>query len=172
MNSGLKVAVALCTVVLVAGCASKSGSGGKYGNSHYSTPPVNMSECKPYVKMHGGGMYMAKPVHFSFNKWDVKRKYTRHLCCVAMLSTSPAPMKITLTGHTDSVGSSKYNMELGKWRAVAVKKYLIKRGVEHEQIMVKSAGEAAPARSNETKEGRYYNRRVEFDFNRLIHPEH
>jgi peptidoglycan-associated lipoprotein len=68
---------------------------------------------------------------------------------------------IEIQGHTDSVGSDKYNEELGLLRAEAVRRYLSQ---QHKfplhRINVISYGETAPIADNGNREGRSQNRRV------------
>ena len=67
-----------------------------------------------------------------------------------------------ISGHTDSVGPEKYNLGLSERRAKAVSNYLINNGISTEAIQVKWFGESKPVVSNDTKENRAKNRRVEF----------
>ena len=69
--------------------------------------------------------------------------------------------RISLTGHTDRLGTYASNLELGKRRADAIKSYLISRGVQSSKILVDSKGETSPIASNSTDVGRAQNRRVE-----------
>jgi outer membrane protein OmpA-like peptidoglycan-associated protein len=63
-------------------------------------------------------------------------------------------------GHTDSVGSERFNQRLGLARAKGVCSALRKSGVRG-KIVVKSAGESRPRAANSTARGRALNRRVE-----------
>ena len=69
---------------------------------------------------------------------------------------------IIINGHTDSVGSEGYNIELSRNRAKAIKKILIAKGILPKRIQIKAYGESAPIDTNSTEEGRANNRRVEF----------
>jgi outer membrane protein OmpA-like peptidoglycan-associated protein len=68
---------------------------------------------------------------------------------------------IEIQGHTDNVGSDKYNEELGMLRAESVRRYLSQ---EHQfplhRINVISYGENSPVADNKSREGRSQNRRV------------
>jgi OOP family OmpA-OmpF porin len=75
---------------------------------------------------------------------------------------------ITISGHTDSVGSEAYNMKLGQRRADTVKDYLVSKGVPASKITTKSFGESQPVASNKTAEGRAKNRRAEVDVDAVI----
>ena len=68
---------------------------------------------------------------------------------------------IEIQGHTDSVGSDKYNEELGMLRAEAVRRYLNqKHGIPLHRINIISYGENAPLADNQSRQGRSQNRRV------------
>ena len=67
---------------------------------------------------------------------------------------------IEIQGHTDSTGSSEYNMRLGQERADAVRLYLNEKGVALNRLSTISYGETQPVDSNKTKTGRAKNRRV------------
>ena len=71
--------------------------------------------------------------------------------------------EVTIVGHTDSVGSNKYNFGLSRRRAESVKAKLIEFGLAEDRIAgIEAMGEEQPIATNETKEGRAQNRRVEF----------
>lgn len=72
---------------------------------------------------------------------------------------------VTITGHTDFVGESKNNTQMGLRRANGIRDILIKKGVDKSRIKCKSAGESKPVASNDTALGRYKNRRVEIRVN-------
>jgi OmpA-OmpF porin, OOP family len=71
---------------------------------------------------------------------------------------------ITLTGHTDAIGTEAYNYKLGLRRAQAVKEYLVSHGLPADQIKVESKGKSQPIATNKTAAGRAKNRRVDIDF--------
>ncbi len=68
---------------------------------------------------------------------------------------------ITIIGHTDNKGKAKYNKDLGKRRAKAALKYLVKSlEMPIDRINIDSKGHTEPIATNETEEGREKNRRV------------
>lgn len=69
---------------------------------------------------------------------------------------------VIITGHTDSMGSDAYNQGLSEHRANAVRDYLIGEGANPENLGAGGKGESKPVDTNDTKEGRQNNRRVEF----------
>jgi len=68
---------------------------------------------------------------------------------------------VEIQGHTDNIGSDKYNEELGLLRAESVRRYLNqKQSFPLHRINVISYGESSPVADNKTREGRSQNRRV------------
>ncbi len=80
---------------------------------------------------------------------------------VTTLKNNPK-MKVEIEGHTDSIGTAEYNLGLSQKRADSVKNHLISEGIGAERLQAVGKGEADPLVSNELKEGRAKNRRVEF----------
>ena len=79
----------------------------------------------------------------------------------AKLKANPK-VKILIEGHTDNRGSFKYNMRLSRRRAMAVKRYLVKKcGIDPSRIKTKGYGPTKPIADNSTPEGRELNRRIE-----------
>jgi OOP family OmpA-OmpF porin len=70
-------------------------------------------------------------------------------------------LKVSVEGHTDSVGSDAYNQRLSERRAAAVKSYLVSEGIDGSRISTVGYGEAKPVASNSTEAGRAQNRRAE-----------
>lgn len=68
--------------------------------------------------------------------------------------------KVSLTGHTDSVGDEAVNAELALRRAKMIRDILMQKGVNRNQIKTYSKGENMPIANNNTEEGRQKNRRV------------
>jgi OOP family OmpA-OmpF porin len=71
-------------------------------------------------------------------------------------------VKIAIHGHTDNRGNDTYNLNLSASRAHTVMDFLIKKGIAAERLQSKGWGEIQPVETNDTKEGREKNRRVEF----------
>ena len=63
-------------------------------------------------------------------------------------------------GHTDSIGTEAYNLDLSRRRAQSAVNYLAQQGVTEARITVRGLGESAPVADNATAEGRALNRRV------------
>ena len=77
-----------------------------------------------------------------------------------VLKTDPT-IKMSVEGHTDSVGTAEKNLELSEMRANAVREFLVNAGVPADKISATGKGEADPVATNKTAAGRQQNRRVE-----------
>ncbi|KKD58511.1 lipoprotein precursor OmpA family [Grimontia sp. AD028] len=111
-------------------------------------------------KVEQGKSGLIAKVHFGFDKSSLTPTGKKILAgIVDSIKTSSTPLSIT--GHTDSVGSHAYNLTLGLKRAESVKGYLVNAGGDKKQLKTASAGETKPVQSNKTAAGRTENRRVE-----------
>ena len=68
---------------------------------------------------------------------------------------------ISVTGHTDFIGTAEYNLKLGQERAEIVKKYLESKGIPSDKIVASSMGEDNPVADQITAAGRAKNRSTE-----------
>jgi outer membrane protein OmpA-like peptidoglycan-associated protein len=104
---------------------------------------------------------MSSEVSFDFNSATIKSSFYSPLNKIAEIMNRYPRTQIVVAGHTDSVGSEQYNLELSLRRANAVADYLISRGVLQSRLGTEGRGELEPIASNETESGRSQNRRVE-----------
>lgn len=73
---------------------------------------------------------------------------------------------IRVTGHTDNFGSVAQNNGLSLKRAEAIGNYIIAHSsVTTDKIRIEGKGSRCPVSGNDTREGRYQNRRVELIIN-------
>ena len=80
-------------------------------------------------------------VRFDFNKANIKPEYQELIKKLATATQENKNIKVSVVGHTDTMGTSNYNYALGGRRAEAVQKMLIKYGIPASQIVAVSAGE-------------------------------
>lgn len=78
-----------------------------------------------------------------------------------VMKALPPPLRLEISGHTDSSGTSESNMLLSRQRAQAVADFLLERGVPRERLHAQGFGDGRPVATNATEEGRFYNRRIE-----------
>jgi len=109
-----------------------------------------------------------RDVNFQFDSAKLTAADKDKLNTIATrLKQEAASAQLTVTGHTDSVGSDAYNQKLSDKRAHSVVDYLIQSGVPRASfVSVTGAGESQPVADNKTADGRAMNRRTEIKINR------
>jgi outer membrane protein OmpA-like peptidoglycan-associated protein/uncharacterized protein YidB (DUF937 family) len=78
------------------------------------------------------------------------------------IKMAPAGMTMEIDGHTDNTGDAAANLTLSQQRADAVRTYLIQKGVPESMVAARGFGDTKPIAGNDTEEGRFRNRRIEF----------
>ncbi len=102
-----------------------------------------------------------KNIYFETGKSNLLDSSFAELNTLFNILKSKPKMIIQISGFTDNVGKAEDNIVLSQARANAVKKYLSDKGIDNTRIITKGYGSSDPKASNETKEGRAVNRRVE-----------
>ena len=106
-------------------------------------------------------------IFFDFNSYTLKpQSYPELKKLVYFLKDNPTII-IEIAGHTDSIGTHEYNMKLSQNRALAVKNYLVKHGINPGRLIAKGYGDTKPVAPNTTEKGRKLNRRVEIKIIKL-----
>jgi len=108
-----------------------------------------------------GVLLTLSDVFFEFDKAELTPSATQDLARLAEFLRQHPDRTMVIEGHTDSVGSDGYNVELSQRRARAVRSFLVARGVSPTQLVAQGFGEEYPVASNDTAAGRQQNRRVE-----------
>ncbi len=101
-------------------------------------------------------------IHFDFNKANIKKEYIPLLKEVAKVLKENPNINLRIEGYTDDVGTKEYNQKLALKRAMAVKDFLVKEGINPERIQVVGFGKERYIAENTTPIGRLTNRRAEF----------
>lgn len=99
----------------------------------------------PIVKNPQGGDSLA--LFFGFNEDTLSPRSVRQLEIVANIIRLDDKKNLEISGHTDDVGSERYNQGLSERRANAVKKQLVTFGVPAERIITKGFGKSQPRRT-------------------------
>ena len=104
-----------------------------------------------------------KGVTFRTGRSDLTPSSHRVLDEVAASLLANPTVKIEIGGHTDSTGPRSLNIRLSLGRAMAVRNYLMSKGVSPDRLVAKGYGPDRPIATNRTPEGRAQNRRVELN---------
>ncbi len=117
-------------------------------------PPVAAaSPCAGVVRLRG--------IEFQFDLAVIKED-SRPVLDVAAEQLNGCPdIRVTISGHTDSIGTEEYNMSLSNKRARATRDYLVQQGVSAGRLESEGLGESEPIAPNDSASGRAQNRRVE-----------
>jgi outer membrane protein OmpA-like peptidoglycan-associated protein/uncharacterized protein YidB (DUF937 family) len=78
------------------------------------------------------------------------------------IKAAPKSTAIEVGGYTDNQGNAAGNLKLSQARAEAVRAELIRLGVDAKSLMAKGYGGDNPVASNDTEQGRFKNRRIEY----------
>ena len=108
--------------------------------------------------------YVTQNVQFKSGKDDFTEEEGQAvLTAVQAILTIHPDYLIYIEGHTDSVLSKRgiSNQQLSDERAGAVKDYLVKKGINANQLEAKGFGDTEPMASNDDEAGRAQTRRVE-----------
>jgi outer membrane protein OmpA-like peptidoglycan-associated protein len=107
-------------------------------------------------------MILPSDILFDFDKYNIRADAKEALANVAVVIKAYPEQVPLIEGHTDSMGSDEYNLVLSEKRAESVKYWLQqKEQLNDRTFQTKGWGERKPKATNETKEGRQENRRVE-----------
>ncbi len=135
----------------------------------YQTEPceIDYNRIEDIVKRHCGkaiveDTWVLIGVNFDFNKATLRPEAYPILDHAAQVLLGHTDVNIEIQGHTDQIGSDKYNDKLSQRRAETVKKYLIAKGVNASRLTTVGKGKRELLFNEKDAVSRFYNRRVEF----------
>jgi outer membrane protein OmpA-like peptidoglycan-associated protein len=135
----------------------------------YQTEPceIDYNRIEDIVKRHCGkaiveDKWVLIGVNFDFNKSTLRTEAYPILDHAAQILLGHTDVNIEIQGHTDQIGSDKYNDKLSLQRAETVKKYLIAKGVAGSRLTTNGKGKRELLFQEKDAVSRFYNRRVEF----------
>lgn len=107
--------------------------------------------------------FVTKNIQFQTGKAELKISSFKILDELVEIMSQYPDYKLTISGHTDDVGTKENNLRLSTERAKACFDYLAYRGIKEDRMRSAGYGESKPIASNKTESGREQNRRVEFN---------
>jgi outer membrane protein OmpA-like peptidoglycan-associated protein len=106
-------------------------------------------------------------VYFDFDSDVIRPESFPELDRISEMLLDNPNLHMTIDGHTCSIGTDEYNLDLSQRRAGSIVEYFLTKGVLASNLEFNGYGESLPKVSNETEEGREMNRRVEFELNEI-----
>lgn len=113
------------------------------------------------VDQNGCSLKVNLNINFDFDSARINNEYDSKITKFADFMKKFPSVKGKIEAHTDSVGTEKYNQDLSERRAAAAVKALEEKGIDKSRLNSTGYGESKPKATNETREGRAQNRRVE-----------
>jgi adhesin transport system outer membrane protein len=117
---------------------------------------LKIDKLKPQQSFH------LDTIHFASGSAELTDYSRQKLRYIAAQLKAAGNFMVEVIGHTDSVDSAQYNQALSVARAQSVYSELIRLGLEEGNLQYSGRGEQEPIATNDTKEGRLKNRRIEF----------
>jgi len=119
--------------------------------------------CKPAQDLLAGGKLVTYGIRFATGSDVVLPESAPVLRQVAAWLKANPTAKLTITGHTDNVGTAADNLDLSKRRAASVARVLSEQfAIPADRFATQGKGDTQSLADNTKPEGRAMNRRVEF----------
>lgn len=135
----------------------KAGSDGSSGTSQTNTATVAASASE-----YGLGHFL-----FDSDRAMYRREYKVEFEKLLKIMKEHPELIVEVSGHTDSIGKTEYNLHLSERRAQTIVNALVRKGIPEDHLVTKGYGETMPAVPNSLPNGRpdykgmKLNRRVE-----------
>jgi len=115
------------------------------------------------IQRVGEGIAVTFPsgILFPFNSTEILPAGKSNLQQLASSLEKYPNSDVLIVGHTDSVGTDAYNLDLSQRRALAASAYVQSLSVPASRLRTAGKGKTEPIQPNDTEEGRAKNRRVE-----------
>ncbi len=136
------------------------------GEFYEETKDIQLETLEP------GSRAILRNVFFDYNKATLRKESFKELDRYLDILNQYPTLYIEIAGHTDSIGSQRYNEKLSQQRTESVVEYFVSKGIEKKRLYGLGYGERFPIAPNtkngkDNPQGRQQNRRTEI----IIHEE-
>lgn len=131
------------------------------------TNPLNRADDVPPApvveeRVKVGQVITLEGINFATNSYEISSLAEDKLeIALSSLRDNPA-VEVEIIGHTDNTGGRDHNMQLSLNRAESVKQWFVSQGIAASRITTIGMGPDDPISSNDSEEGRFQNRRIDF----------
>jgi len=115
----------------------------------------------PLKRIQPGERVILRNIFFEFASAKLLDESIAELQQLVKFLNDNPEVNISITGHTDNIGTQAYNLNLSQNRARAVVEYLLNEGIVPARVSYQGLGFSEPIADNDTEEGRAQNRRTE-----------
>lgn len=122
-----------------------------------AAPPGTVESCQEQFNL-----LLDEPILFDTDKETIRPVSYLLLGRLAGVAKTCLTYAIEISAHTDTDGTTAYNLDLSERRAQAVLEFLVREGVAGTNLKAVGYGETKPIAPNDTPENKQKNRRVEF----------
>src|SRR5579864_8391148 len=105
-----------------------------------TSPPAKPPEKEKMTTDANVAQAVGLLINFAFNSAVIPREHFASLDQIAELLHEEPALVLTVEGHTDGVGNTRYNLDLSRRRAHAVAQYLVDHGVEANRLVAVGKG--------------------------------
>ena len=150
--------------------ALAGGSVGAYMDYQEAKLRQRLRKTGVSITREGDSIILNMPgnITFATGSADIKSNFYEILNSVAIVLEEYDKTYVDVFGHTDSIGSQKYNQKLSERRARSVYDYLVIQGLNSDRFSLRGFGETRPISTNATATGREQNRRVEIEIAPIV----
>lgn len=147
--------------------SQREGGNGGYDIYTFELPEEIRSDSANYlsnvdvVELAPGDAVVLQNIQFEYNSSALTLDSQAGIEMLTTFLKRNPELKVELAGHTDNVGSEKYNLKLSTDRAEVVRQALITNGIEESRLTAHGYGASRPVAPNDTDEHRALNRRTE-----------
>ena len=147
--------------------SQREGGRGGYDIYTFELPEEIRSDSANYlsnvdvVELSAGDALVLQNIQFEYNSSALTEDSQSGIRMLADFLKRNPNLKVELAGHTDDVGSEKYNLKLSADRSDVVRQALVDNGIEEKRLMAKGYGATKPLVPNDSDEHRAMNRRTE-----------